>query len=148
MRRVSKRLFSIFLVLSLLLGLGPKRILRGEGPGATLLYHDSVPRSFDVWDFGGQQFENTGNHTYNNKLTVADMNAWYSPDIAPGTIKVNLPGDILISGTEEAPELVFKAGGSTSHRLRSTTDGLTKYDNKFLTSLDDPTVQFDGLYLF
>ena len=48
MRTVSKKLFSIFLVLSLLLGLGPKRVLRGEGLGATTLYHDSVSRTFDV----------------------------------------------------------------------------------------------------
>ena len=45
---------------------------------------DTTHHTYDVWDFGAETLENTGNITYNNQLTADMINAWYS-GIAPGS---------------------------------------------------------------
>lgn len=142
MRTVSKKLFSIFLVLSLLLGLGPKRVLRGEGLGATTLYHDSVSRTFDVWDFGGEQFSSFGNHTYNNKLNIDLINAQF--DSEPGTKGVSITNDLVFFGNDGHEELAFRTGGKNNHRLRTINKGITRYDEKEKKNSADSSMIYDG----
>ncbi|WP_281299229.1 pectinesterase family protein [Flavobacterium limnophilum] len=60
----------------------------------------------DVWDLGGQALDA---NLYNNKLTVANINAWY-PGITAGTSGVTLPNSTVLTLT--AGVLTLTTGGS------------------------------------
>jgi len=71
----------------------------------------------DVWDFAAEQLDE---NSYNNMLTVADINAWYDPLIEEGS-----SGNLLPS-TFTAGDLTW-VGGSND-RLRTANTNLTRYD--------------------
>lgn len=78
----------------------------------------------DVWDFGAEQLDT---NVYNNMLTVDEINSWY-PGVEAGT-----SGKNLASFTSTDGQLSFNDGGkSTTHRLRTTNESLTRYDAKSL----------------
>ena len=78
----------------------------------------------DVWDFGAEQLDSS---KYNNMLNVDEINSWF-PDKDPGTTGVTTGGFVSSDG-----QLEFNGGGKVNHRLRSTNEALTRYDNKSLT---------------
>lgn len=80
----------------------------------------------DVWDFGAEQLDTA---TYNNMITVADINAQYSEGSA-GT-GYAIPGD----GFNFNNEVVFETAGKLNHRLRSTNKELIRYDEKSLSDV-------------
>jgi pectin methylesterase-like acyl-CoA thioesterase len=63
-------------------------------------------QKIDVWDLGGQALDAS---LYNNKLTVANINAWY-PGITAGTSGVTLPNSTVLTLT--AGVLTLTTGGS------------------------------------
>lgn len=69
----------------------------------------------DVWDFGAKQLDPA---LYNNKLTDASINAWYTA--TPGTANVNFPASFA------AQELSWVGG--TNDRLRTSNLNLTRFD--------------------
>lgn len=163
MRTISKKLFSICLVFSLLLSLGPKTVLRGEGTEsvdtsvveeaevgetnvslekATDLLLDDSSRTFDVWDFGGEQFSSFENHTYRNKLNVDLINSKF--DSESGTGGVNIKEDLIFLGDDGQEELVFRTGGKSNHRLRTTNKAITRYDEKDKKNAADSTMTYKG----
>ncbi len=72
----------------------------------------------EVWDFGAEQLSTD---TYVNMLDDDAINAWYGDDVTAGTAGVNLP-DFT------ADELSW-TGKSTSDRLRTSNENLTRYDS-------------------
>lgn len=78
----------------------------------------------DVWDFGAAQLDEV---LYNNMLNVDKINAWYS-GINPGTSGVNLPSTF----TEGI--LTWVSTSSTSDRLRTTNENLTRFDTNLGTT--------------
>ncbi len=83
---------------------------------------DFDPSKTDVWDLGA---ENLGDE-YNNRLDAETINGFY--DVEPGTSGKNLASFSVDDG-----DFIFNDGGySTTHRLRSTNSGITRYDEKSL----------------
>ncbi|MBR4667740.1 MAG: hypothetical protein IKO76_03175 [Butyrivibrio sp.] len=83
---------------------------------------DFDPSKTDVWDLGA---ENLGDE-YNNRLDAETINGFY--DVEPGTSGKNLASFSVDDG-----DFIFNDGGySTTHRLRSTNSGITRYDDKSL----------------
>nr|MCR4902455.1 hypothetical protein [Butyrivibrio sp.] len=88
----------------------------------------STDYSIDVWDFGAEQLEGV-----NNILTVDVINGFYDSSITAGSTGVNI-ADFT------AGDLSFEDGGySTTHRLRTINESLTRYDNKSKTDADGNT---------
>ncbi|TRX22145.1 hypothetical protein [Flavobacterium franklandianum] len=85
-------------------------------------------QKIDVWDFGGQQLDA---NLYNNKLTVADINAWY-PGITAGTTGTNLPSSTVLTLTSGV--LTLKTGGSD--RLYTTNTAITRYASSSIGTTD------------
>ena len=81
----------------------------------------------DVWDFSAEQLDSA---KYNNMLSVDEINSWF-PDKDPGTTGVTTGGFVSSDG-----QLEFNGGGKVNHRLRSTNEALTRYDNKSLTDVN------------
>ena len=107
---------------------------------------DTSKHSYDVWDFGAEQLENTDTITYHNKLTVDIINSWY-PGVTPGTAeKTTIPGDCIAYDEDENPEFVFNAGGKTNNRLRTIEEKLTRYDNKSLKNKDSGVIYKGYIY--
>lgn len=108
---------------------------------------DTTHHTYDVWDFGAEQLENTALLTFNNKLTEDIINAWY-PGVAAGTSGPNLPGDLVAYDEAGNKEFIFNANGKTNHRLRSTNEKITRYSRAgSLTDIEDPSVVYSG-YLY
>ena len=83
------------------------------------------PGKIYVWDFGAEVLEG---EQYVNMLTVDEINSWFE-GVEPGTTGKNLASFLCSDGY-----LAFNDGGyPTTHRLRSTNEALTRYDNKSLT---------------
>lgn len=77
-----------------------------------------------VWDFGAEQLNTT---EYQNMLSVDEINSWF-PGVAPGT-----EGTTMSEWTaNDSCNIRFSANGKNNHRLRSTNEALTRYDNKSL----------------
>ncbi len=70
----------------------------------------------DVWDFGGEQLDDS---LYNNHLDVDTINAWYASSITVGS-----SGNVLPSFTAGALSWV----GAHNDRLRTTDTSITRYD--------------------
>lgn len=70
----------------------------------------------DVWDFGAEQLDPG---VYNNQLTEAIINGWYT-GVTAGTSGKNLPN--FTAG------ILTWLGSPTSDRLRTTNLALTRYD--------------------
>jgi exo-poly-alpha-galacturonosidase len=81
----------------------------------------------DVWDFGGATLDV---NLYNNKLTAADINAWYA--VAAGTNNTNLPSSTVLTLTSGV--LTLKTGGSD--RLYTTNTTITRYGTGNLGTTD------------
>ena len=77
-----------------------------------------------VWDFGAEQLDAA---TYENMLSVDEINSWYS-SVEPGSSGKTI-GDFTASATVN---LKFVAGGKTNHRIRTTNKAITRYDDKSL----------------
>lgn len=103
---MNKRAFSFFVFLALCMG---------------LMAADRI----QVWDFGAEQFNLA---EYQNMLSVDEINSWF-PGIAPGTSGTAMAEWIA----NDSCNIRFSANGKTNHRLRSTNEALTRYDNKSLT---------------
>ncbi len=80
----------------------------------------------DVWDFGGAVLDV---NLYNNKLTEADINAWY-PGVTAGTNTTNLPSSTILTLTSGV--LTLKTGGSD--RLYTTNTAITRYGTSVRTT--------------
>lgn len=110
---------------------------------------DTTHHTYDVWDFGAEQIENTDLLTFNNKLTEDIINAWY-PGVTAGTSGQGIPGDLVAYDEAGNKEFVFNIGGSANakkHRYRTTNTNLTRYDGRSLTDIEDPSVVYSG-YLY
>ncbi|QOW10445.1 hypothetical protein Q73A0000_08725 [Kaistella flava (ex Peng et al. 2021)] len=70
----------------------------------------------DVWDFGAKQLDVA---FYNNKLTEAGINSWYTE--TPGSTNIGMPASFV------AGDLSWT--GATNDRLRTSNTNLTRYDN-------------------
>ena len=78
-----------------------------------------------VWDFGAEQLDTA---EYQNMLSVDEINSWF-PGVAPGTVGTAMSEWIA----NDSCNIRFSANGKNNHRLRSTNEALTRYDNKSLT---------------
>ncbi|HEY6143124.1 MAG TPA: pectinesterase family protein, partial [Flavobacterium sp.] len=77
----------------------------------------------DVWDFGGAILDPT---LYNNNLTEANINAWYS--VAGGTNNTPMPLSTVLTLPSLSPQptvLTFKTG-SSADRLYTSNTALTR----------------------
>lgn len=78
-----------------------------------------------VWDFGAEQLNTT---EYQNMLSVDEINSWF-PGVVPGT-----PNTTMGEWTaNDSCNIRFSANNKTNHRLRTTNEALTRWDNKSLT---------------
>ncbi len=82
----------------------------------------------DVWDFGAEALDTA---TYNNMLTVDDINGFYPAGTAAGS-----SGIAISSFTTKDGQLEFNGGGKSNHRIRTTNESITRYDSKSLTFED------------
>jgi len=82
----------------------------------------------DVWDFGAKQLNAT---YYNNKLNEATINSWYT-GITAGTSGKNLPN--FTAG------VLSWVGVTTSDRLRTSNNNLTRYDGQGTATINDTTL--------
>lgn len=96
-----------------------------------------MAQTAQVWDLGAEQLSTA---TYQNMLTVDEINSWY-PGVAPGT------SGKTISDVNASEDVNFKfvGGGKTNHRLRTINTSLTRYDEKSLK--DANNVVYSG-YLY
>lgn len=83
----------------------------------------------DIWDFGAVQLDEV---LYNNILNENKINAWYS-GINSGTVGVNLPT------TFSEGILTWVSTSSTSDRLRTTNENLTRFDSNLGTTNNSVT---------
>ncbi|MCH5208159.1 MAG: hypothetical protein J1F04_04695 [Oscillospiraceae bacterium] len=77
------------------------------------------PTKTDVWDFGAEQLDSS---KYNNMLTVDIINSWYPKDAKDGSS----------IGSFNAGDLSFTNGDGKT-RIRTTTPGIIKFDDKNCT---------------
>lgn len=92
---------------------------------AALMGVATMAQKAQVWDFGAEQLDTA---TYENKLSVDEINSWYGTSVTPGSTKQSI-GDFTAS---DSVNLKFVAGGRTNHRIRSTNKAITRYDDKSL----------------
>jgi len=93
--------------------------------------YDYTPVSFgngkiDVWDFGGAVLDES---VYNNKISVADLNALYPDGTTAGST-----GNTV--GSFDLDELVFRCGGRTNNRIRTANEEITRYDTRNPITVD------------
>ena len=88
----------------------------------------SVKGKLDVWDLGAEQLDDT---KYVNKLSVDMINSWYSEDIAVGSVdKNNTLASFEVLDENGNVAFGFEDGGfSNTHRLRTSNEKITRYDN-------------------
>lgn len=91
-----------------------------------------------VWDFGAEQLDAT---TYQNMLSVDEINSWYPSTVTPGS-NGNEIGSFTASDTVN---LKFDGGGKSNHRIRTTNTAITRKDEKSLK--DANNVVYTG-YLY
>ena len=99
---------------------------------------DTTHHTYDVWDFGAEVLENTGNITYNNQLTADMINAWY-PGIAPGSQitsdnALTTDGEELDTGTGLK---LISNGNKKKWRLRGLSENKTITSEQNESSLTD-----------
>lgn len=102
---------------------------------AALMSVAMMAQKAQVWDFGAEQLDAA---TYDNMLSVAEINSWYPSSVTPGSSNQTI-GDINAS---EGVNFKFVAGGSTNHRIRTTNTAITRYDDKSLK--DAAGVEYKG----
>ena len=110
---------------------------------------DTTHHTYDVWDFGAEQLKSSELLKFNNKLTEDIINAWY-PGVATGTLKQAIPGNLVAYDEAGDEEFIFNIGGSANankHRYRTTNKNLTRFDEKSLKDIEDPSVVYSG-YLY
>ncbi|MGN0481272.1 MAG: pectinesterase family protein [Lachnospiraceae bacterium] len=84
----------------------------------------------DIWDFGCEEFDTT---KYNNMITLSELNGIY-----PSTVEVGSKGNTI--GSFDLRELVFRCGGRTNNRIRSSNTSITRYDDKNPVTIDGATM--------
>ena len=92
---------------------------------AALMSVAMMAQKAQVWDFGAEQLDAT---SYDNMLSVAEINSWYPSSVTPGS-SGNEIGDINAS---KGVNFKFVAGGKTNHRIRTTNTAITRKDEKSL----------------
>ena len=102
---------------------------------AALMSVAMMAQKAQVWDFGAEQLAAA---SYDNMLSVAEINFWYPSSVTPGSSGQTI-GDINAS---EGVNFKFVAGGSTNHRIRTTNPAITRYDEKSLK--DAAGVEYKG----
>lgn len=73
----------------------------------------------DAWDFGAEELDTA---SYNNLLTVDNLNGLFPDTVTAGSSGNTLPGDWTIEG------LTWLGNGDSSDRLRTSNTNLTRYD--------------------
>ena len=84
----------------------------------------------DVWDFGGEQLDET---KYNNKLSVDTINSIYPDDVVKGSTGATI-------GSFSFDELVFRYGGRTNARIRTANEAITRYDTRNPITVEGTTL--------
>lgn len=84
----------------------------------------------DVWDFGGEQLDDT---KYNNKLSVDTINSIYPDDVVKGSTGATI-------GSFSFEELVFRYGGRTNARIRTANEAITRYDTRNPITVEGTTL--------
>ncbi len=84
----------------------------------------------DVWDFGGEQLDDT---KYNNKLSVDTINSIYPDDVVKGSTGATI-------GSFSFDELVFRYGGRTNARIRTANEAITRYDTRNPITVEGTTL--------
>jgi exo-poly-alpha-galacturonosidase len=92
----------------------------GQSGKANTRTHLLTTALIDVWDFGAVQIDPT---VYNNQLTVAIINGWYSSSITPGSVSTS-----NVFPTSFASVGGLSWTGGSNDRLRTTNTALTRYD--------------------
>lgn len=83
-----------------------------------------------VWDFGAQVLDTA---KYVNMLSVDEINSWYPATVTPGSNNQTIADFTASDGVN----LKFVAGGKSNHRIRTTNEAITRYDNKSLKDKDE-----------
>ncbi len=102
---------------------------------AALVSVAMMAQKAQVWDLGAEQLDVA---TYDNMLSVDEINSWYPSDVTPGSSGKTI-GDINASANVN---FKFVAGGKTNHRIRTTNTAITRYDDKSLK--DAAGVEYTG----
>ena len=105
---------------------------------ASLMSMTLCAQKAQVWDFGAEQLDAT---TYQNILSVDEINSWYPSTVTPGS-NGNDIGSFTASDTVN---LKFDGGGKSNHRIRTTNTAITRKDEKSLK--DANNVVYTG-YLY
>lgn len=120
--KITKRILAAVLAITMVFSNMPSVLateLQNAGDGST-----TETNKIDVWDLGAEQLDSD---IYNNMLNVQNLNAATYGESLPE----KMTGHNLKSFT--VGDLSFCDGGfSSTHRLRSTNDGLIRYDAKSL----------------
>ena len=94
---------------------------------------ESVEGKIDVWDLGAEQLDT---EKYTNMLDADTINSWYD-SVEAGATGKNL-ASFEVKDSDGNVAFCFNDGGySTTHRLRSSNQALTRYDDK--------TIVYDGV---
>ena len=104
---------------------------------AALAIMTAYAQKAQVWDFGAEQLDTD---TYENMLTVDEINSWYASTITAGSTNIEITTDINAS---TGVNLVIK-GDAKKHRLRTTNTLLTRYDERSLN--DAKNVGYTGYF--
>ena len=102
---------------------------------AALVSVAMMAQKAQVWDFGAEQLDAA---TYDNMLSVDEINSWYPSDVPPGSSDKTI-GDINASANVN---FKFVAGGKTNHRIRTINTAITRWDDKSLK--DAAGVEYTG----
>ncbi len=92
---------------------------------ATMLATVVSAQKVQVWDFGAEKMDET---KYENMLTVDEINSWYGSSIEAGSNNVSIGSFTASSGVN----LVFNGAGKNNHRIRTTNEAITRWDEKSL----------------
>ena len=104
---------------------------------AALATMTAYAQKAQVWDFGAEQLDTD---TYENMLTVDEINSWYGSAITAGSTGIDITTNISAS---TGVNLVINGDGK-KHRLRTTNTLLTRYDEKSLK--DANNVVYTGYF--
>lgn len=120
-KQIYMSLFALLLVSSFTFGQSKKEVLKSKATTSLI----------DVWDFGAEQLNPA---IYNNKLSVAIINAWY-----PGTYVVGSAASTNVLPTTFTVGDLTWTGGSND-RLRNANTALTRYDTQSIATIGDSTL--------
>ncbi|MBE5964565.1 MAG: hypothetical protein E7252_06460 [Lachnospira sp.] len=101
-------------------------------------------KKIDVWDFGAERLDA---EKYNNILNEDIMNEYFGAGHKVGSTGVTI-GDVFLnfskSGSVDGYDMMFSSGGKNKHRIRSTNERLTRFDNGVRIGIDEDGVVYGG----